>query len=286
LEAPLRIHEFFLQSVFYLYPSEVAARKGEQSGGSGFFVLVQSIAFPAVGYLYAVTNKHVVEDGKSRTIRINAKDGGIDTIQTQVEGWARPSTDDLAVTLVSTEENIHIHSYINEDAFLTKEIVEQMKIGPGDEVFLAGRFVTHEGRQSNTPSVRFGNIAMMPDEPVKRLDGVMQESFLVDVRSVSGYSGSPAFVYIPASEAPYRRVKQQGMGLGPWLLGVDWGHLPIWRDLVHKGDKETKHPEAWGINSNSGMAGIIPAWKLSQLLHSEDLELQRKQLDENQKRTE
>jgi hypothetical protein len=50
----------------------------------------------------------------------------------------------------------------------------------------------HEGRQKNSPTARFGNIAQMPNEPViiKRFE---QECFLVEARSIGGYSGSPVF---------------------------------------------------------------------------------------------
>src|SRR5260370_1057024 len=66
----------------------------------------------------------------------------------------------------------------------------------GGSGFLVGRFVNHEGRQKNSPSVRFGNLAMMPGEPVyhKHSESQGEESFLVDIRTISGYSGSPVFV--------------------------------------------------------------------------------------------
>jgi hypothetical protein len=61
---------------------------------------------------------------------------------------------------------------------------------------------------------------------------------------------------------------------------VDWGHLPNWNTLVFKADKQTPHPDGLGVNANAGMAGLVPAWKLAQLLHSDDLNMQRKELDE------
>jgi hypothetical protein len=276
----VRILDGYLESVIYLYPSRSDAKDGKAAGGSGFLVLVQSKGLPEYGYVYAVTNKHVVEQG-ARTIRFNTNEGGIDLLETHIDDWERPSADDLAVMMLPLGDN-RKHNVVAEDRFVTKELIDGTRIGPGDEVFLVGRFMDHQGLQCNTPSVRFGNISMMPGEPVRRSDQSKQESFLVDLRSLSGYSGSPAFVYISPAELPYRRVKPGAeiYGCGPWLLGVDWGHLPNWLDLVYKSDKGSKHPDGLGVASNAGMAGIVPAWKLTELLHSEDLERQRQKMDE------
>jgi hypothetical protein len=40
------------------------------------------------------------------------------------------------------------------DEFLaTKEKIEHHRVGPGDEVFMPGRFINHEGKQRNLPAV-------------------------------------------------------------------------------------------------------------------------------------
>ena len=275
-----RIAPQFLGSVVYLYPSESAAKDGVNAGGSGFIAGVTSEAFPSQAYLYAVTNKHVVEDGESRTIRLNTKDGKTDIRPGCLDDWTRSAVDDLAVRLISLEPSQHKFIFVSDDFFLTPELIERLKIGPGDEAFMVGRFINHEGRQCNTPSVRFGNIAMMPGEPVRRADGSMQDSFLVDMRSVSGYSGSPAFIFIRPEDMHTRRIQHDGTTFRryTWFLGVDWGHMPIWRDLLYKADK-TPYKEALGINSNSGMAGVVPAWRLSELFKDGELLAQRRELD-------
>jgi hypothetical protein len=275
------IHEAYLNSVIYLYRSSADAKEGIAAGGSGFLVAMRFEELPENWYLYAVTNKHVVENAQARTIRFNTIEGGIDILETGIDEWERPSADDLAVRMIPWEDS-HRHHFIREEQFVTKDLIEGMRIGPGDQVFLVGRFIDNRGLQHYTPSVRFGNISMMPGEPVLRSDGSRQESFLVDLRSLSGYSGSPAFVYISPGELGYRRVSPGfadgvAYGCGPWLLGVDWGHIHNWLDLVYKSDKDSKHPDDLGVTSNAGMAGIVPAWKLSELLHSEQLKMQRKE---------
>jgi S1-C subfamily serine protease len=58
----------FLDCVIYLYPGQASAERGEKAGGSGFVAGIESAMTPGACRLYAVTNRHVVEDGKSRTI--------------------------------------------------------------------------------------------------------------------------------------------------------------------------------------------------------------------------
>jgi hypothetical protein len=277
-----RIPDSWMESVIYLYPSRKAAENGEGYGGSGFMVGVRSSAFKNAWFGYAVTNKHVVEDAKSRTIRVNTQDGKTDIIETDIGHWTRSGTDDLAVMNLPLDPAHHKFWFVPEEAFVTPEVIKDYHIGFGDEICLAGRFISHEGKQSNNPAARFGNIAMMPGEPVRRKDGSLQESFLVDMRSIPGYSGSPAFLYILPSEfmnrkLDYGRVQRAH---GPWLLGVDWGHLSEWKPVL-EADQKTHHPSKLGVNLNTGMAGIVPAWRLRELLYGEELKMQRQQADED-----
>jgi len=161
--------------------------------------------------------------------------------------------------------------------------VAALEIGPGDEVFIVGRFINHEGKQGkqrNLPSLRFGNIAMMPWEPIKHPDGHLQESFLVEVRSIGGYSGSPVFVHIlPFSKRPGQ--KGWSMERGPWLLGIDWGHLPL-RKKVEEWMLDDWKPisDGWTVEVISGMTGVVPVWRLEELLNIKELASSRKVADE------
>ncbi len=277
----MRIKDEILNCVIYLYPSRAAAESRENAGGSGFVVGVESAAAPGAYWLYAVTNRHVVENGASRTILFNTQGGRMEIFATDLDSWVRAEQDDLAVYSLTGEQSKLQSCPVTQDQFITPEILERYRIGPGDEAFMVGRFVIHAGEQTDIPSVRFGNVSMMPALVDLGHGHVRQESFLVEMRSSSGYSGSPVFVYIPPSDLPFRRIKEHACG--PWLLGINCAHFFDW-GRIYEGDKKTCHDELLA-QLNTGMAAIIPAWKLRELLNDSKLVKERKRDDEVLKRS-
>src|SRR5207248_2655066 len=102
--------------------------------------------------------------------------------------------DDVAIAPIALEEAKYKAIPITPQMFVTPEDIRWF--APGTDTMMIGRFITHEGRQRNTPAVRFGNVSMLPFEPVRtERGGLKQRSFLVEERSLSGFSGSAVFVY-------------------------------------------------------------------------------------------
>jgi hypothetical protein len=267
-----RIPDEIRNCVFYVYPDEISARNGERAGGSGFLVGVPSQSLPDRSYCYAVTNRHVIRNcGPQPILRFNTEQGELRLLRTPNEKWViHANQDDLAAIPVTLKPP-YSYEFLGEGWFLTKQLVEEHDIGPGDDVFFIGRFVNHEGRQQNRPALRFGNISMMPWEPVPQEGtGFLQESFIVEGRSVAGYSGSPVFVHIPPfAHRPKKPTVIEAKSYGPWLLGVDWGHLKIAEKIIDRGGKE--HPDGLKVHANSGMSAVVPAWKLKELLYQPEL---------------
>jgi hypothetical protein len=262
-----RIPDEYFHCVIYLYHSveDAKNRSVHSSGGSGFLVAVPS-AYPGCMHLYAVSCRHVVE--VSPVVRVNTADGNVDIIEYKNTDWIFTDDQDIAVLPIALSKQQHQVNALLVSSFLTKEIIQRERIGPGDDVFMVGRFVHHEGYKRNMPSARFGNLAMMPGEPVrhKRNNPPEQLSFLADIRTVGGYSGSPVFVLPRVIEVfPGNNVfigLSHGHGAPPkmpWLLGVEWGHL-----LDHD-------------DKNTGMSGVVPAWCLAELLNSPRVEESRRQ---------
>ena len=110
---------------------------------------------------------------------------------------------------------------------------------------------------------------MLPLEPIyNEKRGLSQESFLVEMHSLPGYSGSPVFVY----DHHVRMWEQKYMQVGIRLLGIDWCHLSTYEPVLEK-DSENRFEKINGqfVRSNTGMAGVVPAWKLKELLNSEEV---------------
>ena len=281
----LRISDQFLDCSLYIYESMQTAESGTPSGGSGFLVGVPLLANPAEFQLYVVTNRHVIEKLRNPVLRLNAVTGGARCLETNALRWVSNNEDDLAVLPLDIAEENYKLACVPVNAFITEDKVIGLGIDPGDEAFMVGRFISHEGMQKNTPTVRFGSIAMMAHEPMKNAFGKLQETFLVECRSISGYSGSPVFIFItptlprpPHWFTPAMPVYRQDVH-GPWLLGIDWCHIENYESVL-KEDRETPCiPKQW-VKSNTGMAGIIPAWRLQILLNMEGLAAQRKQRDD------
>jgi hypothetical protein len=275
-----RIPDWYLDSIIYLYPCETGAKAGKKAGGTGFLVGIVSEELEHWVEMYAVTNHHVIDPtrGDSPVVRINTRDGTHGVLEFDYYDWTpHPDGDDLAVLPLDFEDGAPYlwERFVDHRAFITDELIEIHNIGPGDETYLIGRFVDHQGTVRNLPTARFGTIAMMPGEPVKTQYGP-QQAFLVETRSIGGYSGSPVFVHIPAMSL---RWKDPATGLamnayGPWLLGVDCGHLP------YQGDPSDRiiidfdgyeHPDGWQVRGNSGLSTVIPAQRLAGLLNEEVL---------------
>ncbi len=274
-----RIDDQLLECVIYLYPTVEDANDGRRRGGAGLWVGVKSVA-PGCVHTYVVTNGHVVRDGQgeSRIIRINNRSGGFDTIETEKGGWIfHPDGDDVAI--YPLEININFKArYIFDSQLVSREILSRYDIGPGNDTISVGRLLSHDGKETNNPVLRFGNIAMMPIEPVETDTGILQESFLVEGRSILGSSGSPVFVLFNIGD----RLVQDGVPMfqkvgGPWLLGINWGHLRLVdSDFEYVRDAEGKKIKDLKVRVNTGMMQVVPAWKIQELLDVSELVEKRK----------
>jgi hypothetical protein len=284
-EVPVpRVEDQFLDCAVYLYHTAHAASKGEDAGGSGFLLRRRSDTHPDKWHCYAVTAGHVIEDGYP-VVRLNTQEGGSDPIPLNETDWVRSHTTDLAIALIQPPSDCFLYKTVSTDFFLIPALItEHPYIGVGDDTFLVGRFVNHKGRQKNLPCVRCGNIAMLADPKEKvrvirevkgKQKGKEYEAFLVELHTKCGFSGSPVFVHLhsPAVNQHRGRISRLDWSpeadYGPWLLGVHIGQL---LDFT---DKTVKIQE-----TDTGMAIVIPAWHLKELLEEGRSVNQRRDADE------
>lgn len=268
-----RIHDEYLDCVFYLYPDEESAKHGHPGGGCGFLVSVPFESRTDKLFLYAVTNRHVIEKtgGGCPFIRFNTKGGGAKVYHLAWHNWTCHKCNDVAVVNIVLDPNEFIFKCVGRSDFITQDLIKEYGIGPGDDVFLVGRLITSGGRQRNTPSARFGNISLMPIEPVNHETLGEVEAFQCELKSISGFSGSPVFVR-PSDQRADGSI-HIGAGIGPWLLGVDWGHS-FDREYLNKDGKTSKTEF---VRRNTGITSVAPAWAIRDLLDYPELKAQRKE---------
>jgi hypothetical protein len=306
-----RILDSFAGIAVYIYGSLNEAKSGDtySGAGSGFVVEFNHETNPEHSSLYVVTNKHVVMKAGTPVIRFNRKDGTVpECFPTREDQWKfHRNGDDVAVFPMDRNwERLQFHS-VNCTQFVTPKLIKHEDIGIGDDTVMVGRFVTHEGKQQNSPAVRYGNIAMMNKETIwNGYLQIEQESFLVETRSLPGYSGSAVLLWSPCAmnDMSARRfgVERAGVNLfepktitdqkifsmtqpkGPYLLGIDWCHLQSEAYVVidkSSNGSDIRHHDQWFVRQNSGMAGVVPAWKILDILERDEelMEQRRKETE-------
>ncbi len=258
-----RISNELPAAVVYLYDSESDARAGASNGGTGFLV-----SYPEQRQnIYAVANAHVVSD--SQFIRVNARDTAMDRFAIFKGDWkCHDKGDDVAACrITSLDLATHDFQTINASTFVSPQLLADLDIGLGEDLFMVGRFINHEGKERNLPTARFGSIARMADEPIPD-DGYLQDAFLVEIRTIPGYSGSPVFVHIPRERLDREGVRVQPgdfdlfrrYGYVEKVLGIEWTRTldTVSQEYIGKG--------IFDVHINTGLSAVIPAWKIEELL--------------------
>lgn len=254
-----RIPNELLNCSIYLYQSVQDAHKGVKSGGSGFLVMVpfseQLEADRDWYHIYAVTNSRIIKEAQSPIIRLTRRTGKVDVINLEQENWIHhPDGDDMAVTPLDLQIEMGTVFPISSRRFLTPATMERANVGIGSQTVTMGNLINHKGIQQNSPVARFGAIAMEPGEPITHpYRKIQQESFLVETHSISGYTGSPVFV----TSGNFKKD-------ATWLLGIVWSRVVNFALVLDEHNRPLEIPAK--VETNSGMVGIIPAWKIEELL--------------------
>jgi hypothetical protein len=286
-----RIPPEVLQCVFYLYPNEEAAKEGRDFGGSGFFVGVPSERFTEISeatHLYAVTNWHVAcRDGHS-VLRRMASDDTPEIFPFGPDQWEFLAGYDIAAILMPP---MPATVFVQTTAFVMPEQVghREDQIGVGDDVFMVGRFIDHDGGPINRPAARFGHVSVLP-APIRQPNRATADSFCIDLHSRTGYSGSPVFFY----RTPYGDLGERPPDTGVLrlpvgssvmrLLGIHFAQFPELWELSDKQKLSESHEplitEGKYVKGLSGMTCVLPAWNIKEILNMPKLRAQRKKRDE------
>ncbi len=286
-----RLPKKVLNCVFYLYKDRASAESGDNFGGTGFLVGEQSKNRSQL-FIYGVTNKHVAVDDGYSVIRLNTRDGGTEIFEFGPEDWTFiPQGDDVAISPTLPIKSHHEFAVVLRDMFVGQKrgYSPAHRIGVGEDVVMIGRFVDHDGGETNRPAARFGNISVMPT-PVLQKTGVERDTYLVDMHSRTGYSGSPVFVYRtpgndfepqvgPIMSSPEETLKKWFSNGFFMLLGIHYGQFPEeWKITEKKnpaGESNSVVVDGAVVTGLSGMTLVAPAESINALLNLDGISMQR-----------
>ena len=234
-----------------------------QPKGTTFLVSVE-------GSSYFVTAAHVIKGIRDQLgcsdifLRVNMKNAPLDYIPTKVTDWIihpRPNVDVAMLPIDLSNEidciALPVETAASRENLLAREDREDA-IAVSDAVFMTGLFVNHYGKEKNTPIIRVGNIAMLPEEPIKTRIGFM-EAFLIEARSIGGLSGCPVFINI----SPQYGMSRRG-GPSIYWLGLVHGH---WDGPLSEMDAVAEEDAASG-SINMGIAVVVPVESILGLINS------------------
>lgn len=249
--------------------------------GTGFFLAVCLPTRDNRPYSYLVTARHVIDkicevsSAGEVHLRLNLHSGGSKQISVGLDEWRFHPTKEVDVAAIPFSEAWFddmdhltvIPNMVADDAF-----VKGSALGPGDDVFVTGLFASHHGADRNIPIIRVGNIAAMPEEPMRmRLDSatvITADAYLIESRSIGGLSGSPVFVYMAGTNR----------GLGAYsqiyLLGLIHGHWDAAEPITDGEDLD----EELRSSVNMGIAIAVPASAILGTLEHPEFVAHREQL--------
>ncbi len=145
--------------------------------------------------------------------------------------------------------------------------IERLGIREGSDVFFTGLFTSHIGERRINPIVRFGRVAMLPEEKVafgKKADGTddLRSLYLLESQSFGGNSGAPVYFYLGADRKPGT------VYAGPPVLKLAGVMIGSFLDI--KPIEIVEHSvQAAFSKSNLGIAAVVPSHILLELLMSE-----------------
>jgi len=262
---------------------------------TGFLVSFPIKDNPPADVYYVVTARHVVEDDRVAPIfvRANKADGTSAYYSTAGLEWFVHDAADVAVHLLTFDDALAVRCLaprrfvVGPDySFQTtirahngQVVTHKERILTGDEVAVVGLFVQDFGTTVNLPIARFGHIARMPSvvhTPRWRGDTHRSPAYLVECTSWAGMSGSPVFwfqkVYHSIQDGATAKTREQMI---PALVGLISGHVN--RKSEWQVEREDK-TETITADLNTGVAVVTPSTALFELLTSEGVSAERREI--------
>jgi len=244
--------------------------------GTGFFVGLKNLSKPGVFNLCLVTPKHALyQPGTTQFldtiyIRLNKKGGGSElaAIPIRAQGKSKtvfmhsdPSVDLVAMPILPDQKRYDL-KFIPDQLILSKETSVNLNIYEGFEVFFPSLFFSAFGSGGTYPFIRFGRFALITDEKIA-WQGKPTDLYLIETGSYGGNSGAPVFFYMENNRGPGGQPDLK-------LAGIIQGTFCDAPREIRIIEKNASIPF-----SNMGIAGVIPSYKLYEVLFSEEMKRKR-----------
>lgn len=248
--------------------------------GTGFFLGVKNEVNLDVYNVYFVTAKHVLQDEKGEyfpeiVLRVNThkNDSQLIKISTgTIKIYEHPDKDvDIALFACLPDEQLIDFKFIPDVLIAHKDLIDEHEITEGDDVFFTGLFTSHVGQKRNQPIIRFGKVALLPEEPIEWRQANQPPKFmdlyLLECQSFGGNSGSPVFFDLnplrkPGQITTGKRIFLAGLMTGSFLHGSEVQAVQTRQNLISL--------------QNNGIAAVTPSYKLHEILFSDELIASRK----------
>jgi hypothetical protein len=211
---------------------------------------------------------------------VNKKGGGTISVPSPDRNFYFHPTDpaaDVAVIRCGLVKGMDFVA-TNMNDLLTPEAIREKNIGIGDEVFITGLFKPASGLDRVMPILRYGNIAMIPEEQVQTELGYA-DVYLIEARSIGGVSGSPVFVRetiaVEHKTKDGKTATFHGVG-DSHCIGLMQSH---W-DILPQEINNTSIVQNRKAGVNIGIAVVTPAIKIIETLKRPELMKQREAEEE------
>lgn len=241
--------------------------------GTGFFMTVKDERVEARFHGYFVTAKHVLTNssggfyprvyvrlnkivGDSEYIPLDLTNHGVSLVLTSPD-----KTVDVAVVPALPDPKTHELKTVPDKMLTTKETFGHLRLSEGADMFYPGLFTAHYKERRSNPILRFGRVAMLPDERIKfttnsKMPSDNAELFLLESHSCGGTSGAPLFI-MSGSGVVAGEIKLAGVMKGFFndRSPADFALAPTAQGLV--------------AFQNNGIAAVTPSYLLHSILFSE-----------------
>jgi V8-like Glu-specific endopeptidase len=248
--------------------------------GTAFFI---QVPFPNDSnrvFIYLVTAKHIIVNRKTNKlinniiVKINTKEGQsvseplalFESGQSQNVYFHNDKSVDLAVIpLAPNQSKYDYDSYTLDMLINDREKYKNDYVTEGVNVFYTGLFIQYQGYKKINPIMRFGKVALIPEEKVQWDTGEdFSDLIFVETTTFGGNSGSPIFS-LPSSTRIDGGVTIGGSPVK--LIGIIKGYYKE-DSAIGLVEASSKTPF---YTTNVGITGVIPSYLLYEILFDQRL---------------